>query len=69
MRRQAWKIQDFNGVWTYDLAMLVRRSDQLSYEFADVGSWSFVDSNVPVMNESTNEMGCEFNHEAMILTV
>ena len=23
---EAWKIQDFNGVWTHDLAILVRRS-------------------------------------------
>ena len=32
---EAWKIQDFNGVWTRDLAMSARRSNQLSYE-ADV---------------------------------
>ena len=34
----------------------VGHSNQLSYEATDVGSWSFVGSNVPVMNESTNEM-------------
>ena len=30
-----------------DLAIPVRRSNQLSYEATDVGSWSFVGSNVP----------------------
>ena len=44
------KIQDFNGVWTRDLAIPVRRSNQLSYEATDVGSWSFVGSNGPVRN-------------------
>ena len=53
--QRSLKSQDFNGVWTRDLAMPVRRSNQLSYEATDVGSWSFVGSNVPVMNESTNE--------------
>ena len=32
----AWKSQDFNGVWTRDLAIQVRRSKQLSYEATDV---------------------------------
>ena len=36
---EAWKIQDFNRVWTRDLAVPVRRSNQLSYEATDVGSW------------------------------
>ena len=31
----------------------MRRSNQLSYEATDVGSWSFVSSNEPVKN------GCE----------
>ena len=53
LRKEAWKIQDFNGVWTRDLAIPVRRSNQLSYEATDVRSWSFVGSNVPVRNEST----------------
>ena len=52
LRREAWKIQDFNGVWTRDLAIPVRHSNQLSYEATDVGSWSFVGSNGPVRNES-----------------
>ena len=32
LRIEAWKSQDFNGVWTRDLAILVRCSNQLSYE-------------------------------------
>ena len=35
-----------NGVWTRDLAIPVRRSNQLSYEATDVGSWSFVSSKI-----------------------
>ena len=35
-RTEAWKSQDFNGVWTRDLAIPVRRSNQLSYEATDV---------------------------------
>ena len=53
LRKEDWKIQDFNGVWTRDLAIPVRRSNQLSYEATDDGSWSFVGSNVLVRNEST----------------
>ena len=41
LRREAWKIQDFNGVWTRDLAIPVRRSNQLSYEATDVGHFLF----------------------------
>ena len=52
LRREAWKIQDFNGVWTCDIAIPVRRSNQPSHEATDVGSWSFVGSNGPVRNES-----------------
>ena len=50
LRTEAWKSQDFNGVWTRDLAIPVRRSNQLSYEATDVGSWSFVSSKEPVKN-------------------
>ena len=50
LRIEAWKSQDFNGVWTRDLEIPVRRSNQLSYEATDVGSWSFVSSNEPVKN-------------------
>ena len=35
-----------------DLAISVGCSNQLSYEAADVGSWSCVGPNVPVRNES-----------------
>ena len=28
MRKEAWKSQDLNGVWTRDLAKPVRRSNQ-----------------------------------------
>ena len=45
------KIQDFNGVWTFDFSIPVRRSNQLSYEATDVERWSFVGSNEPVRNE------------------
>ena len=48
---ESWKSQDFNGVWTHDLAIPVQRSNQLCYEATDVGSWSFVGSNEPVRNE------------------
>ena len=48
---EACKRQDFNGVWTRDLAIPVRRSNQLSYEATDVVNWSFVVSNEPVRNE------------------
>ena len=48
---EAWKFQDINGVWTRDLAIPMRRSNQLRYEATDVGSWSFVGSNEPVRNK------------------
>ena len=51
LRIEAWKSQDFNGAWTRDLAIPVRRSNQLSYEASDVGSWSFASSNEPVRFE------------------
>ena len=37
--KEAWKTQDFNGVWTRDLAILVRHSNKLSYKATDIGSW------------------------------
>ena len=54
---EAWKSQDFNGVSTRDLAIPVRRSNQLSYKATDFGSSSFVGSNEPVRKE------CEMIHE------
>ena len=56
---EASKLQDFNGVWTRDLAIPVQRSNELSYEATDVGSWSIVGSNEPVRNE------CEVIHEIL----
>ena len=56
-RIETWKSQDFNGVWPRDLAIPVRRSNQLSYEATDVGNWSFVSSNEPLKN------GCEVIYE------
>ena len=48
---EAWQSQDFNGVWTRDLAIPVQWSNQLSYEATDVGSCSFVGPKKPVRNE------------------
>ena len=36
LRIETWKSQDFNRVWTRDLAIPVRRSNQLSYETTSV---------------------------------
>ena len=38
------------------------RSNQVSYEATDVGSWSFVGSNFPARNERMNEMIYKMNH-------
>ena len=48
---EAWKSQDFNRVRTLDLAIVVRCSNQLSYEATDIGSWSFVGPKEPMRNE------------------
>ena len=62
LRKEAWKKnQDFNGVWTRDLAIPVRRSNQLSYEATDVGSRSIVGSYVPVKEMNVNDV-YEINH-------
>ena len=50
------KIQDFNGVWTRDLAITVAMLYQLSYEATDVGSRSIVGLYVPVKEMSVNHM-------------
>ena len=65
LRIEAWKSQDFNEVWTRDLAILVRCSNQLIYEATDVGSWSFVSSNEPVKNgyEMFHILNCEFENQ------
>ena len=48
---KAWKSQDFNRVWTRELVISVRHSNQLSFETTDVGSWSFMGPREPVMIE------------------
>ena len=51
------KIQDFNGVWTRDLAITGAMLYQLSYEATDIGSWSIiVGSYVPVKEMSVNDI-------------
>ena len=40
--RSLKKIQNFNGIWTCDLAIPVWCSNLLNYEATDVGSWSFM---------------------------
>ena len=52
-----WKIQEVNRAWTRDLAIPVRRSEQLSYEATEIGSWSFVGSSERVRNECWSYMG------------
>ena len=57
LRKEAWKkIQDFNGVWTCDLAITGVMLYQLSYEATDVGSRSMVGSYVPVKEMSVNDL-------------
>ena len=57
LRKEAWKkIQDFNGVWTRDLAINGAMLYQLSYEATDVGSSSIVGSYVPVKKMSVNDI-------------
>ena len=55
------KIQDFNGVWTRDLAIPVRRSNQLSYEATDVGSRSIIGSYVSVKVKNASDV-YDINH-------
>ena len=55
------KIHDFNRIWTRDVAIPVRCSNQLSYEATDVGSWSIMCLYVPVKEMNvTNEY--QINH-------
>ena len=78
LRKEAWKFQDFNGVWTRELAVPVRHSNQLSYEATDVGSWLFVGSKCSREEWIKDEMIYEMDHiwttdikpsEAMILAL
>ena len=53
-----------NIEWTTYGMRNPKNSNQMSYEAIDVGSWSFVGYNVPMMNESTNDMIYEMNHKS-----
>ena len=55
-QRRLKKIQDFNGVWTRDLAITGAMLYQLSYEATDVGSRSIVGSYVRVKEMSVNDI-------------
>ena len=61
-KRSLKKIQDFNGVWTRDLAITGATLYQLSYEPTDVGSRSIVGSYVPVKEMMVNDIGNKINH-------
>ena len=50
------KIQDFNGVWTRDLAITGAMLYQLSYEATDVGNRSIVGLYVPVKEMTVNDI-------------
>ena len=58
LKKSLKKIQDFNGIWTGDLAILARPSDQLRYEATDVGSRSIVCSQVPVKEMKCDKCAC-----------
>ena len=46
-KRNLKKLQNFNGIWTRDLAIPVRSSYQLSYEATDVGSrWQMTTAEI-----------------------
>ena len=55
------KIQDFNEIWTRNLAIPVRCSNQLSYEATEIGSWSIVFIYVPVKEMNVIDVH-EINH-------
>ena len=46
LRKKPAEKESLNGIWTRDLAIPVRCSNQLSYEATDVGSWSIMCSYV-----------------------
>ena len=54
--RSLKKIQDFNGVWTRDLAITSAMLYQLSFEATDVGSRSIVGAYVSVKEMSVNDV-------------
>ena len=53
---QLRKVQDFNGVWTRDLAITGAMLYQLSYDATDVGGRSIVGSYIPVKEMSVNDI-------------
>ena len=55
-QRSLNKIQDFNGVWTRDLAITSAMLYQLSYEATDAGSRSIVGSSSRERNEPTIDL-------------
>ena len=53
---EAWKIQDFNGVWTRDLAIPMRLSNQLSYEATDwLAKYVFFKERCRIWNNLSHE--------------
>ena len=54
--RSLKKIQDFNGVWTRDLAITGAMLYQLSFETTDVGSRSIVGAYVPLEEMIVNDV-------------
>ena len=53
---QLRKVQDFNGVWTRDLAITGAMLYQLSYEATDDGSRSIAGLYIPVKEMSVNDI-------------
>ena len=50
------KFRSFNGIWTCNLAITVRYSNQLSHEATDVGSWSVMCLYVPVKEMNVKDV-------------
>ena len=59
--RSLKNFQDFNGISTRDLAIPVRCSNQLSYEATDVGSWSLLSSQLPVISNYEWKIYMKYN--------
>ena len=55
------KFRSFNGIWTCNLAIPVRYSNQLSHEATDVGSWSVMCLYAPVKEMNVKDVH-EINH-------
>ena len=61
LREKSELIHDFNEIWTCDLAIPMRCSNQLSHEATGVGSWSIMCLYVPV-KEMNLKYVYEINH-------